>query len=146
MTIDPGILIPTLLANFVTVRFPRSEGVWTILEQDLPDDLRFACLGHALRAETLAAGCRRIALREGLRQYGHQQVLDRLEGDPAGTWRLHLFLPAREAIDVLPVLTDGRISPGDPLAFDPEAYVTCSVQRIALLQQRTGRYSWSDEV
>ena len=142
MTTAPDILVARLLANFVTVRFPRTEVVWTILEEEMPCDLRFTCLGHALQAETLAAGCRRTALRAGLWQRGYHQVLDRLEGEPAGTWRIHLFLPTREAIDVLSELTDGRISPGDPLAFDPEPFVTRGVQRIARLHQRAGRHVW----
>lgn len=146
MPTDPVALVATLLANFVTVRFPRNEGVWAILDADMPDVLRFTCLGYALRAETLAAGCRQIALREGLRRRGYRQVLDRLEGDPAGTWRIHLFLPATEAIDLLPELTDGTIGPGDPLAFDPAAFMSRSVQRIALVHRRTGRHSWFDEM
>src|SRR4051794_17944591 len=107
MTCDFTTLATTLLANHVTVRFPRTEYVWTFLERDLDPDVRMKCLGTALRCEELCVRSYRLVLRCGLIDAGHRQFLDRLEGEAHGGWRIHLFLPNEDAVRSVPSITIG---------------------------------------
>src|ERR1700692_3112203 len=81
---DLVVLAATMLANFVTVRFPRNAQMWRMLDEDLSFEVRIRCLHHALRGELLNVGCYRHGLRLGLVRHGHHQFLDYVEGVPSG--------------------------------------------------------------
>jgi hypothetical protein len=145
MSDDLSTLANTLLANFVTVRFPRNEPLWTILDEDLALDLRVGCLCHALRGELLSVGCHRHCLRLALRREGHCQFLDHVEADPTGGWRIHLFLIDADAIPLVASITEGRVGRGDPVSFDPPAFIERRVTRLEKFRRLTGRCSWLDD-
>jgi hypothetical protein len=144
--IDLTTLATTLLANFCTVRFPRYRPVWNVLDdEDLAPDARNRCLGHALRCEELLIRCHRFILRQGLAEAGHHRFLDRLEADPAGGWRIHLFLLDRDGIPLLVSITDGAVGPGDPVRFDPKAFVERRLQRLKKSHRIMSRYPWCED-
>jgi hypothetical protein len=138
-------LANTLLTNFITVRFPRYEPVWTVLEEDLAFDVRIRCLNHALRAELLSIRCYRANLRMVLLGKGHQQFLDFVEADPVGGWRIHLFLGDEDAIVLVPTITMGYVGFGDPVAFDPRAFIERRLSCIEKCYRLTGRYDWRED-
>jgi hypothetical protein len=134
-----------MFANFVTVRFPRCEQVWTILAEDLPFDVRIRCLNHALRAETLRIRCFRQNLRVALFAESYRQFLDYVESDPSGGWRIHLFLGDADAIALVPSITTGDVRRGDPIRLDPEAFMERRLARIEKCYRLTARYDWLDD-
>jgi len=143
--IDFTALATIMSANFITVRFPRFEPVWTVLEEDLAFDVLIRCLNHALRAELLSIRCHRENLRVALFRMGHQQFLDYVEADPAGGWLIHLFLIDADAIVLLPTITTGNVGPGDPIAFDPRAFIERRLSSIEKCYRLTRRYDWHDD-
>ena len=138
-------LANTLLTNFITVRFPRYEPVWTVLEEDLAFDVRVRCLSHALRAETLGIRCHRENLRVALLGKGHRQFLDFVEADPVGGWRIHLFLGDANAAALVPTIITGYVGCGDPVAVDPRAFIERRLSCIEKCYRITGRYDWLDD-
>jgi hypothetical protein len=134
-----------MLANFITVRFGRYEPVWTVLEEDLPFDVRVRCLNHALRAETLHIRCHRQDLRVALFQEGYRHFLDYVERDPVGGWRVHLFLTDADAMVLLPTITTGYVGLGDPIGFDPQAFIERRLASIEKCYRLTARYDWCDD-
>jgi len=143
---DLTTLATTLLTNFVTVRFPRYEPVWWVLDdQDLALEARHRCLGHALRCEALLIRCHRSILRQGLAEAGHHRFLDRLEADPVGGWRVHLFLADKAAIEVMPEITDGVVGPGDPVNFNPDPFIERRLQRLKKSHRLVTRYPWWED-
>jgi len=142
---DLSALKATMLANFITVRFGRYEHVWTVLEEDLAFDVRVRCLNHALRAEILSIRCHRANLRAALFRERHRQFLDYVEGDPGGRWRIHLFLGDEDAIVLLPKITTGYVGCGDPVAFDPRAFIERRLSCIEKCYRLTGRYDWRED-
>ena len=139
---DLPALAATLLRNFVTVRFPRTEQLWTILNERLTDDARARCTEIAWKGEALCVCARRNVLRLGLAELGCREFLDHVEADPNGAWRIHLFFADDEAVKVVPEITDGSITSGDPLHFDPARFVERQLQRKERVCQRTGRRQW----
>jgi hypothetical protein len=143
--IDLPALTATMLANFVTVRFPRCEEVWAILEEDLPFDARIRCLGHALRAELFIVRCHRENLRTALLREEHRQFLDYTEGDPVGGWRIHFFLSDVDAMLLIPTFTTGHVGQGDPIGIDPRAFIERRLSCVEKCYRLTGRYDWLDD-
>jgi hypothetical protein len=124
MTNDTAALMATLLANFRTIRFAPTE-------ECLPrssthrDWWRAAKARHADRQ---AVYDYRARLRKALIAHGHRQFLDRVEIDPDGGWRLHLFVADDAAMHLLGEITEGRCDLGDPASFDPEEFVTTQIE------------------
>jgi len=143
--IDFSALGTTMLANFITVRFPRQEQVWVILEEDLDFDVRIRCLGRALRAELLSIRCHRENLRVALFARGHRQFLDYVESDPVGGWRIHLFVGDADALALVASITTGHVGPGDPISLDPRAFIERRLSCIEKCYRLTGRYDWLDD-
>jgi hypothetical protein len=142
---DLVVLAATLLSNFLTVRFPRNAEMWRVLDEDLSFEVRIRCLSHALRGELLSVGCHRHSLRLGLVRHGLRQFLDYVEGDPAGGWRIHLFLFDASAISIVPLITEGDVGPGDPVHFDPKQFVQRRLERLGILRRLTGGCDWLDD-
>jgi hypothetical protein len=143
---DLSPLATTFLTNFVTVRFSRYQPVWMVLDdENLPVDARNRCLGHALRCEELLIRCHRFNLCQGLAEAGHRRFFDLVEADPAGGWRVHLFLADDAAIGLVVSITDGMVGPGDPVRFDPKALVERRLQRLNKSDRLTSRYPWCDD-
>jgi hypothetical protein len=134
-----------LLANFVTVHFPRNEPLWRALDDDLPLRTRLSCLGHAYRAELISVGCYRMAIRRGLWEHGYRQFLDRPEGARAGGWCIHLFLIEEGAARLLPQITTGTVGPGDPVNLDPRWFVEWRLRQIEQQHRLTGRCDWQND-
>ena len=142
MTDDLRTLAPALLANFMTVCLPVSERVWAFREWDLPPAAYNRCQENAVRCDRIVIGCHRNLLRFGLHEHGHRHFLDRLERTVGGDWRIHLFLADEAAVQLVPSLTPLEVGPGDPIRFDPQAFVKWRLRQIGILHQRTGRYDW----
>ena len=113
---DLAILADTLLGNFRTLHIPGSK------RGHQPSGDWWARV-RARRAGGLAAYARRDQLRRALVQHGYRCFLDRLECDPAGGWRLHIFLAENAALTLLDELTEGACGPGDPVSFNPEGFL-----------------------
>jgi hypothetical protein len=145
MTPALGGLADLLLANFVTVHFPRRETLWRMLDRDLQPQAHSRCLGHALQAENLIVGYHRLAIRDGLWTRGHDCFLDRTELAGKGGWRIHLFVLDHGITRLLPEITEGTVGPGDPINFDPNRFVASRLHQIEMLRRRTGRYEWQDD-
>jgi hypothetical protein len=113
----------TLLANFRTFHIPGSKrghqpsGDWWARVRARQADNRaaYACR-HQLCQELVGHGCRHF--------------LHRMECDPAGGWRLHIFVADDAALTVLDQLTDGACGPGDPANFDPEKFVSARLPQV----------------
>jgi hypothetical protein len=140
---DLTTLATALLTNFLTVRFPRYEPVWNVLDdEDLAPDAHYRCRGHALRCEELLIRCQRFILRQRLIEAGHHEFLDHVEADPAGGWRIHLFLADGAAIGLMPEITDGMVGPGDPVNFNPRTLIERRLQRLKNSHRLMTRYPW----
>ena len=125
---DLPTLAATLLANFRTIHFPRSEDRSTPPVPGRPD---WFATAKARRAERLAVEAYRRQLRQRLHD-GHHRFLDHLEPDPEGGWRLHIFVEDDGALSLLDGITDQECGPGDPVSFDPEQFV---MERLGYLNQ-----------
>jgi hypothetical protein len=109
-------LAEALLANFRTVRIPASE-----TSAPTPED--FWAVVKARRTETRAAYAFRDRIRRELTDHGHR-FLNRLEADPDGGRRLHIFVTDDCALRLLDEITDGACGPGDPVTLDREEFVS----------------------
>jgi hypothetical protein len=116
-----------------------------VLEEDLPFDVRIRCLNHALRSETLSIRCHRENLRAALFREGYRQFLDYVEGDPAGGWRVHMFMSDADALALVPSMTTGHVGRGDPISFDPSAFVERRLSCIEKCDRLTRRYDWLED-
>jgi hypothetical protein len=114
---DLVTLADILLANFCTVRIPSPDG-----REEQPTD--WWAKAKARRAESRAAHASRDRLLRRLVEHGHHRFLHHLEPDPVGGWRLHIFLADDTVLTLLDELTEGACGPGDPVAFDPEEFVS----------------------
>jgi hypothetical protein len=113
---DLASIATTLLANFATIRIPAQNDA-----ADLSGDWWGAA--KVWRTEKRAVRAYRDELRAALVAHGHRQFLDYLEPDPDDGWRLHFFFAEHAALSLLDQITDGRCDAGDPVSFDPEAFV-----------------------
>lgn len=86
----------------------------------------------ARRADRRAVYDYRQRLRCELVKHGHRQFLDRVEPDPAGGWRLHLFVADDAARLLLDRITEGRCGPGDPVHLNPEEFVLTQLEEGAV--------------
>jgi hypothetical protein len=122
MITDLTALAATLLANFRTVRIPAPDDL-----QRSPDDWWGSV--RARRAEKRAAHACRDRLRRTLTDHGHP-FLDRLEADPDGGWRLHIFVADESAVAFLDEFTHGASGPGDPMTLNPEEFMSDQLGRL----------------
>ena len=117
---DLPTLAATLVANFLTIRFPtpvdRSG-------HSTPSHSDWWTTAKTRRAERLAVDAYRHQMRRQLIEHGHRRFLDHLEPDPEGGWRLHFFLADDAAMSLLTKASDGECGPGDPAGFDPKEFV-----------------------
>ena len=120
---DLATLAAHLLANFRTVRIPasgRQEGHadwWTMVK--------------ARGAANRAAYAYRDRLCQELVEHGCRRFLDRMECDPAGGWRLHIFPVDDAALALLDRLTEGAFGPGDAVSFNARRFVSERIHLIA---------------
>ena len=122
-------LAATLLRNFRTLHFPRSEVRST---PSVPSRSDWLTTAKACRAERLAVDSYQRQVRQRLHD-GHHRFLDRLEPDPeGGGWRLHIFVEDNGALSLLDGITDQECGRGDPVHFDPEQFF---MERIGYLNQ-----------
>jgi hypothetical protein len=121
MMTDLTALAATLLANFRTFRIPAPD------DHQRPSD-DWWMTAKARRAEKRAAYACRDRLRRELTDHGHR-FLDRLEADPDGGWRLHIFVADDYAVGVLDTITQGACGPGDPVTLDPEEFISEQLRR-----------------
>ena len=112
-----------LLANFRTVGIRPPERV-----EVPPGD--WCAMVKARRSAHRAAHAYRDRLCQGLAEHGYHRVLDRMEPDPAGGSRVHIFLADDAALPLLDELAEGVCGLGDALSFDAEKFV---LQRIRYL-------------
>jgi hypothetical protein len=115
---DIETLANSLLANFRTVRIP-ADALPT--RPDLqPTD--WWAMAKAQLAEKRVLYDLRDRLRRILIQHRHR-FIDRVEPDPEGGWRIHIFVLDEDALAHLDGIDGTRCEPGDPLDFDPEEFV-----------------------
>jgi hypothetical protein len=124
-------LAATLIANFRTIRFPWSDACSMPPAPSHSDWWRTA---KARRAHRLAVDVYRRELRQRLAKNGSHLLLDLLEADPDGGWRLHIFVADDLALSILADISERTCGPGDPVDFDPEEFV----------MQRIGGLGWMD--
>ena len=120
---DLASLAADFLANFRTVRIRPPERV-----EVPPGD--WCAMVKARRSAHRAAHAYRDRLCQGLAEHGYHRVLDRMEPDPAGGSRVHIFLADDAALPLLDELAEGVCGLGDALSFDAEKFV---LQRIRYL-------------
>jgi hypothetical protein len=111
--------LPTLLANFRTIHFQPSEECFP----RAPTHWDWWQAAKARRADRQTVFDYREHLRDALIVHGHCEFLGRVEPDPDGGWRLHLFVADDAAMLLLDRITEGRCGAGDPASFDPEEFV-----------------------
>ena len=132
--IDPPTLAAILLANFRTIQLPPSEphskaaGDRSGQAAQSPPD--WMTIAKARRADDRAAEACRDRIRRALVEHGHHQFLQYLEPDPAGGWRLHLFVADDHALLLVDEFTDARIVAGAPASFGPEEFVMQRLRRL----------------
>jgi hypothetical protein len=134
MTNDSSALAAILLANFRTMRFPPSEECFP-RAQTHSDWWQAA---KARLADRQTVHDYRQRLRRDLIAHGHRQFLDRVEPDPGGGWRLHLFVADDGAMSLLARITEGRCGAGDPASFDPKEFVQAQLDHSALQPSLSG--------
>jgi hypothetical protein len=120
---DLASLAADFLANFRTVRIRPPERV------EVPPGDWWAMV-KARRSAHRAAHAYRDRLCQGLAEHGYHRVLDRMEPDPAGGWRLHFFVADVAALNVLNELTEGLCGPGDPVSSEPEDFVSARLRHL----------------
>jgi hypothetical protein len=123
-------LAATLLANFRTIHFPRSEDRLMPFPTTTPD---WWTKAKARFADRRAVDAYRQRLRRELVAHGHRLVLDHLESNPEGGWRLHIFVADENALSLLADISEGQCGAGDPLDFDPEEFVADHLNRLERL-------------
>jgi hypothetical protein len=137
---DLPTLAATLLANFVTVRIPRLVGLWTSPVAVPWPRHRPSLLPIAIAGESLILRCHRQSLHYRLLEEGHRAFFDRVEGGGPEGWRLHYFCLDPSTLSVLRDIGVGKVDPGDPVRFDPEAFVLCRLRQM----ERTGHLGRPD--
>jgi hypothetical protein len=71
----------------------------------------------------------RDRFRRELTDHGHP-FLDCLEADPAGGWRLHIFVADEPAVALLDTITKDTCSPRNPVTLDPEEFIAEQLRRL----------------
>jgi hypothetical protein len=122
MMTDLTALAATLLAKFRTFRILAPD------DHQRPSD-DWWMTAKARRGEKLMAYACRDRLRRELTHDGHP-FLDRLEADPDGGWRLHIFVADDSAVAFLDTITQGAYGPGDPTTLDPEELISEQLPRL----------------
>ena len=142
MTNDVQTLIPILLSNFVTVRFPRISPEW----EWLPDrsESEWRRLEDGVRGELLISQMRRTAFRIALAEAGHRRFLDPTEGWLSGDCRIHFFFADQSAISVVYQTNMGIVGPGDPVNFNPIEYIEAHLCDLEKQNRLTSGDRWWD--
>jgi hypothetical protein len=122
MITDLTALADVLLANFHTGCIPAPDDF-----QRPPDD--WCGSAKARRAEIRAAYACRDRLRHELTDHSHS-FLDRLEADPDGGWRLHIFVADEAAVALLDTISQDACGPCDPMTLDPEEFISEHLRRL----------------
>lgn len=133
MTDDIAPLIPILLDNFVTVRFPRISPEWECLQ--LRSESEWHRLGNRVRTERLIYQMRRVAYRMMLGEAGSRRFLDPIECRLTGDCRIHFLCADQTAVALIHQATMGTAGPGDPVDLKPVEYIEARLQRL----KRQGR-------
>jgi len=120
-------LAATLLANFRTIHFPRSEDRSIPTSTTRPD---WWAKAKARCADRLAVDTCRQRLRRELVAHDHRRFLDHIEFDPEGGRRLHIFVADDHALSIVAKIAGGQCGAGDPVDFDPEEFVADQLHRL----------------
>jgi hypothetical protein len=115
---DIETLANSLLANFRTIRL---QAVALPTRPDL-QPTEWWEMAKARYAEKRVVYDLRDRLRRILIQH-RQRFMDRMEPEPEGGWRIHIFVLDEEALALLDGIDGRRCEPGDPVDFDPENFV-----------------------
>jgi hypothetical protein len=127
MITDLTALAAVLLANFRTLRILAPD------DHQLPPDDWWGS-AKARRAEKRAAYACRDRLRRELTDHDHP-FLDRLEADPDGGWRLHIFVADASAVALLDTISQGACGPGGPVTLDPEEFIAEQLRRLQYVDE-----------
>jgi hypothetical protein len=143
---DLAPIAATVLANFVTIRIPRCERLWTWPMADPSTKLRATLLANALAGENLIVGYQRQGVRFRLLEAGHRTFFDQKEGDGRDGWRLHFFCLDPSGVQLLHDIPVGQCGPGDPVSFDPEKFVLHHLRRLERMGLLGTPDRWWDSV
>ena len=113
---DLADLHEALIANWRTVKIPAPEPA-----QPKPGGSIFATL-HARRATWRTVEDAKEDILRRLAECGHR-FFARLEEDPSGDGRLHVFLVDKAALADLEEITNGAFGPGAPVGLDPDEFL-----------------------
>jgi hypothetical protein len=146
MTHDLPTLTATMLANHLTIKFPRSNALseFAQLPQDASDSERRR-LEHVVAGENLIIRCHRSALRLGLLEVGHRQFLDHVDTNPDGDWVIHMFFAdaSASAIPLVAGITNGTVT-AESATPNFKALIDHRLKRLERRNRLTGGHCWWD--
>ena len=99
MTNHIQTLIPILLSNFVTVRFPRIGPELDLLQTR--SESEWERVGRDFRHERVLCEMRQTAFRVTLGEAGYRQFLDPIVGGLVGDWYIHFFFADPGAVSIV---------------------------------------------
>jgi len=115
---DIQTIASSLVANFRTIRVPPEA----LPARPDPEPTDWWAMAKVRREEKRVLYDLRDRHRRAFIQHYHR-FLDHLEPDPEGGWRIHIFVLDEDALALLDGIDGRRCEPGDPVDFDPEAFV-----------------------
>jgi hypothetical protein len=115
MIYDLADLHEALTANFRTVRIPAPE-------PDPPTGRSIFAKLHARRAAWRVVQEAKDDILRRLAERKHR-FFSRLEEDPAGDGRLHVFVVDERALADLKEIAGDACGPGDPIKLDPDEFI-----------------------
>ena len=141
---DLTTLACALLANFVTVRFPRFEPLQQQPTEGLPSTQAIQRQVATARTDWLIIQCHRLRIRCELAEHGYMRFLDRIEADARRGWRIHLFCLDEAAAGIIAEISGESCGPGSPVRFDPDRFVLARLGNLQRWGKLERQYPWWD--
>ena len=142
MTNDIQTLIPILLSNFVTVRFPRISPELDPLQ--LRSDSQWERVKRDFRHDRLLCEMRQTAFRIALGEAGYRRFLDPTEGWLSGECRIHFFFADHGAVSMVSQMNMGIVGAGDPVGINTVEYLKRRLQRLKSQNRLMSGDRWWD--
>jgi hypothetical protein len=132
-----------LLSQFSTISIPenRYADFWPSSAE--PPDMTRPRFSDGMEV----AEYQRARYRSVLMDHCHHAVFDRIEYDSDYTGiRLHLFLLAAEAAELVTKLAGELCGPGNPARFNPDDFVKAYVFRLSKCGRLETRHPWWEPI
>ena len=85
-----------------------------------------------------------LGIRLSLDHAGHHEFLYRVDADTEGRWTIHLFFADRDAIPLVPSLTNGIVGPAERPSVDAQEFVEQRLEHLKNMERLTGSDPWWD--